>query len=212
MPETNEREKETKLKNGADGASKMAKNQQEDEGRTDDNVETLETAAKEEKEGEEQEVSDKTSESKEEQEQEDYKKKYFYLAAEMDNMRKRFEREKQNLLKFGNEKVLSDLIEVVDNLDRTLSALDGESDKKIKNIVVGIDMVRKQFLEALKENGLERVDALGKKFDPHFHEAMAQQPAEGEEDETVINEYQKGYILNGRLLRPAKVIVAKNKK
>lgn len=138
----------------------------------------------------------------------DYKQKYFYLAAEMDNMRKRFDREKQNLLKFGSEKILSDLVEVVDNLDRTLDAIKNDTDEKIKNIVVGVDMVHKQFIEALKDNGLERIEALGEKFDPNFHEAMAQQPSEEEED-TVINEYQKGYVLNGRLLRPAKVIVAK---
>ncbi|MCO4792906.1 MAG: nucleotide exchange factor GrpE [Bacteriovoracaceae bacterium] len=143
-------------------------------------------------------------------EQEDFKSKYFYLAAEMDNMKKRFDREKQNLLKFGNEKVLSDLIEVVDNLDRTLEALNSETDEKVKNILTGVDMVRKQFLDVLKSSGLEIVESVGKSFDPNFHEAMAQQPAEGKEDDEIIMEFQRGYVLNGRLLRAAKVIVVKN--
>lgn len=143
-------------------------------------------------------------------EAEDFKSKFYYLAAEMDNLRKRQEREREQLIKFGNEKVLSGLIEVVDNLERTLSAIEKDEDEKVKNIVVGIDMVRKQFMDTLKNNGLEIVEAVGKEFDPNFHEALAQQPAEGKKDGEVILEYQKGYLLNGRLLRAAKVVVAKN--
>jgi molecular chaperone GrpE len=106
--------------------------------------------------------------------------------------------------------VLSNLIEVVDNLDRTADAIANDEDEKIKNIYVGIDMVRKQFLEVLKGSGLEAVEALGKTFDPNFHEAMAQQPAEGKEDQEVIQVFQPGYSLNGRLLRAAKVVIANN--
>ena len=170
----------------------------------------------EETEEQEESLSEDTDESASEtspqkaQEEVDFKQKYYYLAAEMENMRKRFDREKQNLLKFGNERILSDLIEVIDNLDRTLDALEGEVDSKIKNIVVGVDMVRKQFIETLKNNGVERIEALGEKFDPNFHEAMSQQPADDKEEDTIINEFQKGYMLNGRLLRPSKVIVVKN--
>ena len=71
-------------------------------------------------------------------------------------------------------------------------------------------MVRKQFLDVLTSNGLERIESVGQKFDPNFHEALAQQPAEGKEDDEILMEYQRGYILNGRLLRAAKVIVCKN--
>ncbi len=114
------------------------------------------------------------------------------------------------MLKYGNEKVLSGLIEVVDNLERTVSAICKDEDEKVKSIVVGIDMVTKQFLNVLNKNGLTQVEALGKAFDPNFHEAMAQQKAEGKNDLEVICEYQKGYVLNGRLLRASKVVVAKN--
>ena len=152
-------------------------------------------------------------EAKQNEEQEDFKKKFYYLAAEMDNMKKRFEREKQNLLKYGNEKLLNGLVEVVDNFDRTLQALETEEeDKKILNIVEGIKMVKSQMSEVLEKNGLEEVDAQGKIFDPNYHEAMAQQPSEDKEDQEVVSVFQKGYVLNGRLLRPAKVVVAKNEK
>ncbi|MBK23997.1 MAG: nucleotide exchange factor GrpE [Halobacteriovorax sp.] len=143
-------------------------------------------------------------------EEEDFKAKYLYLAAEMENMRRRYEREKEGLIKYGNEKVLSGLLDVVDNLDRTLEAISSDEDEKIKNIVTGIEMVRNQFLEVLKNNGLEEVKALGEEFDPNFHEALAQQPAEGKNDQEILSVFQKGYVLNGRLLRAAKVIVVKN--
>ncbi len=156
------------------------------------------------------EIKEELEEVKNSEESEDYKSKFFYLAAEMDNMKKRFERDKSNLVKFGNEKVLSELLEVVDNLDRTIDAIANDEDEKVKNIYQGIEMVRNQFLNTLKNNGLEKVNALGEIFDPNFHEAMAQQPAEGKKDQEIIQVFQHGYSLNGRLLRAAKVVIAKN--
>lgn len=140
----------------------------------------------------------------------DFKAKYYYLAAEVENMRKRFEREKENLLKFGTEKILSSMVTVVDNFDLTVNALKNDNDDKIQNIVKGIDMIRNQFLDVLKQNGLSQVESLGKTFDPNFHEAVAQAPAPGKADQEVITEYQRGYTLNGRLLRAAKVVIANN--
>jgi molecular chaperone GrpE len=141
----------------------------------------------------------------------DYKAKYFYVAAEMDNYRKRMEREKENLLKYGNERVLSDLLQVVDNFERTIEMLKPDQDQKIKNIVIGLDMVRKQFIDTVSKHGLTTVEAVGKEFDPNYHEAMAQEYAEGKKPNEVIREFQKGYILNGRLIRPAKVVVSSDK-
>lgn len=141
----------------------------------------------------------------------DYKEKFFYVAAELDNYRKRMEREKENLLKFGNERLLSDLLPVVDNFERTIEMLRPDEDPKIKNIVVGIDMVMKQFLDSVAKHGLTQVNALGKDFDPNFHEALAQEYKEGAKPNEVIKEYQKGYTLNGRLVRPSKVVVASDK-
>lgn len=141
----------------------------------------------------------------------DFKAKYFYIAAEMDNYRKRMEREKENLLKYGNEKVLSDLLEVVDNFERTIDMLKHDEDSKMKNVVTGLDMVKKQFIDALSKHGLTPVDSVGKEFNPNFHEAIAQEYAEGFKPNHIIKEFQKGYTLNGRLVRPAKVVVANDK-
>ena len=141
----------------------------------------------------------------------DYKAKYFYIAAELDNYRKRMEREKENLLKYGNERVLNDLIQVVDNFERTVDMLKNDQDPKVKNIVTGLNMVTKQFLDALTKHGLTPVESIGKDFDPNFHEAMAQEYAEGKKPNEVIKEFQKGYTLNGRLIRPSKVVVASDK-
>jgi molecular chaperone GrpE len=140
----------------------------------------------------------------------DFKAKYYYLAAEVENMRKRSEREKENLLKFGNEKVISSLVSVMDNFDLTVNALKNDNDDKVQNIVKGIDMIRSQFMDVLKQNGLTQVETIGKIFDPNFHEAVAQAPAPGKADQEIINEYQRGYLLNGRLLRAPKVVVANN--
>ncbi|MGB0453345.1 MAG: nucleotide exchange factor GrpE [Bacteriovoracaceae bacterium] len=171
---------------------------------TADNVEELKT---EELKTEELKTEELKTEEKEE---EDFKEKYYYLAAEMENLRRRFEREKEGIVKYGSEKILSSLLEVVDNFERTITALEKDEDEKMKNIVVGIQMVRDQFLGVLKDNGLEPIECLGKEFDPNFHEAMSQQAAEGKADNEIIMEFEKGYILNGRLLRASKVVVAKN--
>ena len=160
--------------------------------------------------GSEQKAPEETKTEDRPPKEEDFKAKYFYLAAEMDNMRKRFERDRENWIKYGNEKILGSLVDVLDNLDLTANALNGENDPKVKNILVGVDMVRKQFLDVLTHNGLTPVEGLGKIFDPNFHEAMGQQKAEGKAENEIIMEYKKGYTLNGRLLRPSKVIVAKN--
>ena len=177
----------------------------------EDDAETAapeESAAAEEEPAEEEPASEgQTSPSA----GEDFKQRYYYLAAEMDNMRKRFERERQDYVKYGNDKILTALLDVLDNFDTSLAALSKEEDEKVKKIVDGIEMIRGQFLQVLKKFGLEPVAALGEIFNPAYHEALMQQEVEGKKDHEIITEYKKGYLLNGRLLRPAKVIVAKAK-
>ena len=161
---------------------------------------------------EEAEVTElKADESVEEKsEEESFKDKYFYLAADFDNAKKRFEREKMSLVKFGHEKILRDLVDVKDNFDLTVGALRKDEDEKMKNVVVGIDMISKQFMTALGKHGLVEVcPNEGDLFDPNLHEAMAQQEVEGKKENQIIQVYQVGYSLNDRLIRPAKVIVAK---
>lgn len=169
-----------------------------------------ETTSEESNEGSEQMDPQKEKEVRLEQELQEYKDKYFYLAAEMENARKRFMREKENLIKFGNEKILKELVEVVDNFERTIESMAKEEDEKIQNFTSGVEMVHKQFIGALEKNGVEQVKAVGEIFDPNLHEAMSQQKIEGKKHHEVIQEFQKGYILNGRLIRAAKVIIANN--
>ena len=157
------------------------------------------------------ETEEVTAEAEASEEQKDeYKEKYFYLAAEMQNLQKRFEREKQNLIKYGNENILRDLVEVVDNFERTVSAIRDDEDEKMKNLVVGIDMINKQFMNTLSKYGLTKVEAEGKIFDPNFHEALVQTKMPGKEELEIIQVHQNGYTLNDRLIRPAKVVVVKN--
>lgn len=139
----------------------------------------------------------------------DYKEKFFYLAAEMENYKKRVEREKSQFIKFGNENILRDLIEVVDNFERTVQALKFDEDDKMKNVVIGIEMVSKQFIDTLAKYGLKEVLALGEIFDPNLHEAIAQEDREGAKTMEVLQVHQKGYTLNERLIRPARVVVQK---
>ena len=144
-----------------------------------------------------------------EKEKNDFKEKFYYIAAEKENMMKRFEREKENLLKYGSEKILSGLLSVLDNLDLTLNAISNDEDAKVKNIFVGIEMVKHQFVDLIKSNGLQVIEAVGKNFDPNQHEALMQREEEGKEANIVLEEIQKGYILNGRVIRAAKVIISK---
>lgn len=149
-------------------------------------------------------------ELKEVPKEENFKEKYYYLAAEMQNMQRRFDKEKENLLKFGSEKILKDMLDVVDNLERTLGFINKDEDEKVKSIVVGVEMISKMFVESLEKHGLKQIEALGKEFDPHFHEALAQQPAEGKKNMEIIQVHQSGYTLNERVIRPSKVVVVKN--
>ena len=201
------------LDNGINAPSFTLKGRFVKEQDTEDNIKSQE--GKDQEDSQESEdvetepASEESSEESREESREDFKTRYFYLAAEMENSRKRFEREKNNWIKYGNEKILTDLIEVVDNLERTLQAVEQEKDKKMKSVCQGIQMVHKQFLQLLKENGLTPVKALGGSFDPNFHEALSQKIVKGKKAGEIVEEYQKGYVLNGRLLRASKVIVAK---
>jgi molecular chaperone GrpE len=149
--------------------------------------------------------------AEEKKEEIDYKAKYFYIAAEMDNYRKRMEREKEGLVKYGNERILKDLIDVLDNFERTIGMLKGDQDQKVKNLVVGLEMIEKQFLDTLGNHGLTSITAMGKEFDPNFHEAISQEYAEGKKPNEVVKEFQKGFTLNGRVIRASKVVVSSDK-
>jgi len=132
------------------------------------------------------------------------------LAAEMENTRKRLEREKKESINFANDMLIRELIPVLDNLDRTIQHARHETDHD--TLLEGVCMTRKGFLDALSKFDCVPFEATGKIFDPNYHEAVMQQEAPGQEDKTVIEEIQKGYMLRDRVLRPAVVIVARNPK
>lgn len=134
------------------------------------------------------------------------RRRYMYLAAEFDNYRKRVAREKEGLVAFGNERLLRAILPVLDNLERAM-AHEGET-ASAEAILSGVRMTYEQMLAELRKFGLEQVQAAGRVFDPNLHEAIARVPWEGEPEGTVLTEERKGYLLNGRLLRPAQVTVA----
>lgn len=129
-----------------------------------------------------------------------------YLAAEFDNYRKRAARETEAIVAFGNERLLAAILPFLDNLERALAQ--SEATGAAGALVSGVRMTYERLLADLRKFGLEQVEAVGKPFDPNLHEAVGVVPWEGEPEGTVLAENRKGYLLNGRLLRPAQVTVA----
>lgn len=128
------------------------------------------------------------------------------LKAEMDNREKRLEREMAKSRKFALEAVMRDLVQVLDSMDQALSSADAENAQAAYE---GLELTRKQALQVLTSHGLEVLDPVGERFDPSWHEAMATLPSDEFEPDTVAKVLQKGYRLNERLIRPARVMVAK---
>lgn len=132
--------------------------------------------------------------------------RYLRAAAELDNVRKRAERDLENARKFAIERFATELLAVKDSLEMGLAAAEEASD--VESLLEGSRTTLKQLAAALERFGVAEVDPVGEPFDPHLHEAMTTQPSDEAEPDTVLTVYQKGYTLNGRLLRPARVVVA----
>lgn len=129
--------------------------------------------------------------------------------AEIQNIRRRAEQDVEKAHKFGLEKFANELLPVVDSLERAIEASQGD-DEKTKAIREGIEMTLNMFLSGLEKFNVEQVNPEGETFNPEHHQAMSMVPAEGVEPNTVVTVVQKGYLLNGRLMRPAMVMVAKS--
>lgn len=127
--------------------------------------------------------------------------------AEMENLRKRTSRDIENAHKYALEKFVNELLPIIDSLELGMSA--SESAENIDNLREGMDLTLKMFNTAIEKFGVKTVDPQGEKFNPEQHEAVSMQEIEGSEPGTVVTVIQKGYELNGRLVRPAMVIVAK---
>ena len=133
---------------------------------------------------------------------------YLRAMAEMDNLRKRSQREKEELGKFANESILREVLPVIDNLERAVEH--AEKSKGDNGLLEGVQMTLTHFFQVLNRFGVEPVISLGLPFDPALHQAIGQLETEEYPVNTVAQEMQKGYLLNNRLLRPALVMVAKS--
>ena len=136
----------------------------------------------------------------------EYKDKYFRLYAEFENARKRMEREKQEFVKFANENVFTELLNVVDHLELSIKAAQSNPED-IKNLLKGIEMVLANAHDLLKRNGVMPIETTGKAFDPNCHEILLQEESK-EKEGTILEELQRGYMYNDRVLRTSKVKIA----
>lgn len=137
------------------------------------------------------------------------KDKYVRLLAEFENARKRFDRDKVEFVKYANEGLIADFLNIMDDLDRTVIAANANH-QDYKAFLKGVEMVMARIHDLLKKNNVKAIEAVGKKFDPHSHEILLQEPSEKDEG-TVLEELQKGYLLGDRVVRTAKVKVAVKK-
>lgn len=138
---------------------------------------------------------------------EDYYGHLQRLQADFDNYRKRTQKEKEELIKYASERIVSDLLPVLDNFERAISA--AQSSEDFKAFSQGVEMIHRQMQNMLTKEGLKAIDAVGQPFDPNLHEAVLQVDAEDQPENTVVEELQKGYYLKEKVLRPSMVKVSR---
>ena len=155
----------------------------------------------------EETTTELTNEEKLQQEVERLNDQVYRLSAEISNIQKRNAKERQDAAKYRSQSLAQNLLNVIDNLERAIAS--PSESEEAQNLKKGIEMVYEGFLYALKEEGIEEIDALNQPFDPTLHHAVQTVPVEeGQEADRVVQVYQKGYKLKDRVLRPAMVIVA----
>ena len=134
---------------------------------------------------------------------------YLRAHAEMENLKKRNKREKEDWVKYANETLIKEILPVMDNLEKAISH--SENENALNELGKGVELTLKGLKDTLIKSGLEEVKALGEPFDPNFHEAVSEQEDEKAEAGIILHELQKGYLLNKRLIRPTMVVVSKGK-
>lgn len=139
------------------------------------------------------------------------KDKLLRALAEMENLRKRAEREKQEALQYGIARFARDILGILDSLERALSSVSAEAraaaSEPIQSLIAGIELTEKELLRVLERYGVKRIEAEGLAFNPHLHQAIAQVPAADKPEGTVVNVAQVGYMIGDRLLRPTMVVI-----
>jgi len=136
----------------------------------------------------------------------EYLNRLKYLQADFENYRKRVEKEVQEAVQRGNEKLVACLIDIMDDLEKAISA--GESTENKGALLEGIKMVHKNLDKLLEKEGLERLECVGQAFDPNMHEVLAEVPTKNHQSGTVVEEARKGFMFKGKVLRPSIVKVA----
>jgi molecular chaperone GrpE len=137
---------------------------------------------------------------------EDKQDRLLRALAETENLRRRAQRDREDYVKYATETLLRDIIPVLDNLDRALAA--ARAAGETGTMVSGVELIQRELLRVLEKSGLTRYSAMGERFDPTRHEAIARVASAGSAPDTVVHETAAGYLLNGRVLRPAMVAVA----
>lgn len=142
-------------------------------------------------------------------EKDTYYDKYLRLQAELDNAKKRFDKDKGDLLRYANDGFLLEFMPILDNLEAAEKYI--KEAKDFKAVQEGVDIIQVQIQRFLKDIGVEKVKTVGEKFDPNVHEAIEADETKDGDDGMVVGELKPGYKLNGRLLRPASVKISKKK-
>ncbi len=140
----------------------------------------------------------------------EYKEHLQRLAADFENYRKRIEKERKDFIKFSKEDLIHELLPILDNFEMALHHVKNTTEPK--KIIEGIELVERQFHNILKKEGLEVIETKGKKFNPYIHEAIMHEGTNKYPEDIIINELRKGYILSGKVVRPAQVKISKRKK
>lgn len=141
----------------------------------------------------------------------EYWERILRLQAEFDNAKKRMEKEKFEFTKYANEDIILELLGILDDLERSLDAAQTKHEDPMA-FLKGIEMILAHLYEMLKKKGIKPIEAKGKKFDPHLHEALMQEESDKFDEHTITEEFQKGYTLEDRVIRTSKVKVATKKK
>ncbi len=137
------------------------------------------------------------------------KERVLRLSAELENYKKRMEKELSQFKKYANESLLKQLLTVIDNLERAISTADTDAGGESKGLLDGIKMTHEEILKLLKSFSVEPVKAEGEPFDPEYHQAVTQEETDDHPENTVVRELQKGYVMHDRLIRPSMVVVSK---
>jgi molecular chaperone GrpE len=168
--------------------------------------EVIDNASRSDAEQQELEELREKLDAKEKEAKEHYER-YLRQVAEVDNFKKRINREKEDAIRYANENLIKDILPVIDNLERAIAHAQGGGNGK--PLVEGVEMVLRGLLDVFGRHGVVQVPAVGEVFDPGKHEAMAQVESSQYEPNTVVDEHHRGYLLRDRLLRPALVTIAK---